>query len=191
MPRRESLAPIELKQSQAVPRRQSLVPKAVKKTPVVRQSGNSADSPVRAPVRAVASSAAITTPTRPAADVEPPAEIRCIVDKTAQFVAQNGLEFEQKILSNEKRNPKFNFLKSKDAYHSYYQRRILEFIDQGPSPQVEIDQVVDTHVVGKCCEERLLLVRDIRRSSPFNFQEDLAAARGEYVTRIARSILCA
>ncbi|BBN13863.1 hypothetical protein MPTK1_6g06990 [Marchantia polymorpha subsp. ruderalis] len=149
MPRRESLAPIELKQSQAVPRRQSLVPKAVKKTPVVRQSGNSADSPVRAPVRAVASSAAITTPTRPAADVEPPAEIRCIVDKTAQFVAQNGLEFEQKILSNEKRNPKFNFLKSKDAYHSYYQRRILEFIDQGPSPQVEIDQVVDTHVVGE------------------------------------------
>jgi splicing factor 3A subunit 1 len=66
--------------------------------------------------------------------LEPPPTIRCIVDKTAEFVAQNGVEFEMQILSNEKKNPTFNFLKAKDAYHPYYQQRILEFLYQGQSP---------------------------------------------------------
>ncbi|KAL2621749.1 hypothetical protein R1flu_001954 [Riccia fluitans] len=167
MPLRESLAPIELKQTQSPPRRQNLVPKPAKKTtPVlVRPSHNSAESPirtraragacaatistptrrsgeaVRTPARAGAGGAAASTPTRSGEAIEPPAEIRCIVDKTAEFVAQNGLEFEQKILSNEKRNPKFNFLKSRDMYHLYYQRRILDFIEQAPSSEVSGDQV--------------------------------------------------
>ncbi|KAL3692289.1 hypothetical protein R1sor_005940 [Riccia sorocarpa] len=181
MPRRESLAPLELKQAQGTPRRQCQVPKPAKKTPpvLVSQSLNSSESPLETPVRAGASGATLSTPTRrgevprtparagaggatvstptrsgevsrscarvgPASltptrngeATEPPAEIRCIVDKTAEFVAQNGVEFEQQILSNEKRNPKYNFLKSKDIYHLYYQRRILDFIDQAPPSEV-------------------------------------------------------
>ena len=33
-----------------------------------------------------------------------------IVDKTATFVARNGVEFETRIRRNEQNNPKFNFL---------------------------------------------------------------------------------
>ncbi|CAM6109825.1 unnamed protein product [Calypogeia fissa] len=84
--------------------------------------------------RSTADRSSVVTPTKNGGILHPPPDVRCIVDKTAEFVAQNGVEFEMKILSNEKRNPRFNFLKSKDTYHPYYQQRILEFLDQGQSP---------------------------------------------------------
>ena len=37
----------------------------------------------------------------------PPPDIRAIVDKTAAFVATNGVEFEERIIKNEKNNNKF------------------------------------------------------------------------------------
>jgi len=49
-----------------------------------------------------------------------------IVDKTADFVARNGIKFEERIRENEKNNPKFSFLQPTDPYHAYYQHRIKE-----------------------------------------------------------------
>lgn len=49
-----------------------------------------------------------------------------IVDKTANFVARNGPEFESRIRQNEIGNPKFNFLSHGDPYHSYYQHRVKD-----------------------------------------------------------------
>lgn len=43
--------------------------------------------------------------------IVPPPDIRAICDKTAQFVAKNGREFERRILANEAQNAKFNFLR--------------------------------------------------------------------------------
>ena len=56
--------------------------------------------------------------------IVPPPEIRSIVEKTAQFVARNGENFEHKIRQNESQNPKFNFLKDEDPYHGYYRHKV-------------------------------------------------------------------
>ena len=53
--------------------------------------------------------------------------LKDIVDKTASFVARNGIEFENRIRQNEINNPKFNFLNPADPYHAYYQHKVKEF----------------------------------------------------------------
>ena len=64
----------------------------------------------------------------------PPPDLRAIVDKTAQFIAKNGEEFEQRIIAQQKDNTKFKFLSRKDPYHAYYKAKIAEC--QGGSPAV-------------------------------------------------------
>lgn len=71
--------------------------------------------------------ASVATHTRTIGIIHPPPDIRNIVDKTAQFVAKNGLEFEKRIIANNANNAKFNFLSSSDPYHAYYQHRLTEF----------------------------------------------------------------
>ncbi|KAJ1512771.1 hypothetical protein HMI54_007772 [Coelomomyces lativittatus] len=61
----------------------------------------------------------------------PPPEIRNVVDKTANFVARNGIQFEEKIRENEKNNSKFYFLNPKDPYHAYYQWKLVEYKEGG------------------------------------------------------------
>ncbi|CAM6101094.1 unnamed protein product [Calypogeia fissa] len=78
--------------------------------------------------------ASVATHTRTIGMIHPPPDVRSIVDKTAQFVARNGPEFEKRILANEKGNVKFNFLKSEDPYHAYYQHRVSEFRTQLQAP---------------------------------------------------------
>ncbi|CAG8575996.1 8929_t:CDS:10, partial [Racocetra fulgida] len=58
--------------------------------------------------------------------IYPPPDIRNIVDKTAIFVARNGVQFEERIRENEKHNAKFSFLNPNDPYHAYYQYKIAE-----------------------------------------------------------------
>ena len=58
----------------------------------------------------------------------PPPEIRAIVNKTAQFVARNGKEFEERILnSGEGKTAKFDFMKGTSPYHAYYEERISKY----------------------------------------------------------------
>eukprot|EP00249_Psilotum_nudum_P018493 c26835_g1_i1 orf=261-2729(-) len=76
----------------------------------------------------------VATHTKTIGMIHPPPDIRSIVDKTAQFVARNGPEFEKRILANEKNNVKFNFLNPIDPYHAYYQHRVLEFRTQLQAP---------------------------------------------------------
>ncbi|GLJ43478.1 hypothetical protein SUGI_0904000 [Cryptomeria japonica] len=79
-------------------------------------------------------SASVATHTKTIGIIHPPPDIRNIVDKTAQFVARNGPEFEKRILANEKNNAKFNFLNPSDPYHAYYQHRVSEFRLQVQNP---------------------------------------------------------
>lgn len=53
-----------------------------------------------------------------------------IVDKTAQFVALNGREFEKKVMANESSNLKFQFLFENNPYHAYYTYKVAEFIHE-------------------------------------------------------------
>lgn len=57
------------------------------------------------------------------------------MDKTASFVARNGLEFEARIRKNEQNNPKFNFLNTGDPYHAYYQYKVKD-IREGKQAEV-------------------------------------------------------
>lgn len=65
--------------------------------------------------------------------IYPPPDIRSIVDKTATFVARNGVQFEAKIRGDERANTKFAFLNPQDAYHAYYRAKI-QFVQSGDGP---------------------------------------------------------
>jgi splicing factor 3A subunit 1 len=49
-----------------------------------------------------------------------------ILEKTAGFVARNGIVFEDRIREKEKNNPKFSFLNPADPYNPYYLWRLSE-----------------------------------------------------------------
>lgn len=49
-----------------------------------------------------------------------------ILEKTAGFVARNGIVFEDRIREKEKSNPKFSFLNPADPYNPYYLWRLSE-----------------------------------------------------------------
>ncbi|CAI5723710.1 unnamed protein product [Peronospora effusa] len=61
--------------------------------------------------------------------IYPPPDIRAVVDKTAQFVANNGRAFESRIVG-ERMSTKFSFLRDSDPYHAYYEHKVNEFIVQ-------------------------------------------------------------
>jgi splicing factor 3A subunit 1 len=56
--------------------------------------------------------------------IVPPPEIRAVVDKTAEYVAQVGPSFEAKVYAKEKNNPKFQFLMPQSHYHAYYRQQV-------------------------------------------------------------------
>ncbi|KAL1822365.1 hypothetical protein ACET3Z_009143 [Daucus carota] len=76
--------------------------------------------------QASSASVSVATHTKTIGLIHPPPDIRTIVEKTASFVAKDGKEFEHWIMNNYPNNPKFNFLKSSDPYHAYYQHRLSE-----------------------------------------------------------------
>ncbi|KAK7380817.1 hypothetical protein VNO78_33336 [Psophocarpus tetragonolobus] len=79
--------------------------------------------------------------------IHPPPDIRTIVDKTAQFVAKNGPEFEQRIIANNARNVKFSLLNSSDRYHAYYQHHLSELhVQNQSSAQLPSSQPSDSAV---------------------------------------------
>lgn len=96
--------------------------------------------------------ASVATHTRTIGIIYPPPDIRNIVDKTSQFVAKNGPEFEKRIIANNEGNPKFNFLRSSDPYHAYYQHRLAEARAQnqssGQQPVQPADAVPESASLG-------------------------------------------
>ncbi|KAL3993662.1 Pre-mRNA splicing factor PRP21 like family protein [Acanthocheilonema viteae] len=82
--------------------------------------------------------------------IYPPPDIRTIVDKTAAFVARNGIDFENKIREKEAANSRFSFLSATDPYNAYYQHKVVEFREgktTEPSvPRPQIPEAVKEHV---------------------------------------------
>lgn len=75
--------------------------------------------------------------------IYPPPEVRNIVDRTANFVARNGPEFEDRIRANEADNAKFNFLNPNDPYHAYYAHKLKEFRESDlsePAPALLLEK---------------------------------------------------
>ncbi|PFH38304.1 surp module domain-containing protein [Besnoitia besnoiti] len=73
----------------------------------------------------------------PSSIVFPPPDLRGIIEKTAQFVAKNGVEFEQRV-RREQNNQRFSFLFPNNPYNAYYQLKVREFQtgEEAPRPQV-------------------------------------------------------
>eukprot|EP00411_Alexandrium_monilatum_P062476 CAMPEP_0175525502 /NCGR_PEP_ID=MMETSP0096-20121207/19136_1 /TAXON_ID=311494 /ORGANISM="Alexandrium monilatum, Strain CCMP3105" /LENGTH=704 /DNA_ID=CAMNT_0016828109 /DNA_START=22 /DNA_END=2136 /DNA_ORIENTATION=- len=75
----------------------------------------------------------------------PPPDIRGVIDKTAQFVAKCGPEFEQRVL-REQNHAKFSFLLPSNPYRPYYEHKVKEFktgvVEESKPevPQAIIDQ---------------------------------------------------
>jgi splicing factor 3A subunit 1 len=65
-----------------------------------------------------------------------------IVDKTAVFVARNGVQFEERIRENEKHNAKFSFLNPNDPYHAYYQYKIAETKEGKAPKKIEAKEII-------------------------------------------------
>lgn len=63
-----------------------------------------------------------------------------ILEKTAGFVARNGIVFEDRIREKERNNPKFSFLSSDDPYNPYYLWRLSE-VKEGRGNVVSANRV--------------------------------------------------
>ena len=115
--------PWRSRQSASTPRALSLrrvPPRQLRRAPSSAWRSRSSPAPARRrPTPSLASSDG---------PLQPPPDIKNIVDKTAQFVARNGPEFEQRILSDneKKQNPKFAFLQASDPFHAYYVAKVQE-----------------------------------------------------------------
>ncbi|KAK9677167.1 hypothetical protein RND81_11G125200 [Saponaria officinalis] len=86
----------------------------------------------------------VATHTRTIGIIHPPPDIRNIIDKTSQFVAKNGPDFERRIVQSNAGNVKFNFLLASDPYHAYYQHKLTEFRAQNQNSTQPPSQPADS-----------------------------------------------
>nr|XP_047137459.1 splicing factor 3A subunit 1-like [Hydra vulgaris] len=111
--------------------------------------------------------------------IYPPPEVRNIVDRTANFVARNGPEFEDRIRSNEATNPKFNFLNPNDPYYAYYLHKLKEYRE---GDLTELPSVAQTKEVKAAQKEHKVNVMEWSAQSPdLNIIENLRADVKEVV----------
>jgi len=98
----------------------------------------------------------------------PPPDIRGVIDKTAQFVAKCGPEFEQRVL-REQNHAKFSFLLQSNPYRPYYEHKVKEFKtgvveETKPEvPQAIIDQKAKDEEKKKKKDQMKMLTLDARR----------------------------
>eukprot|EP00922_Rhytidocystis_sp_ex-Travisia-forbesii_P021715 GHVS01031794.1.p1 GENE.GHVS01031794.1~~GHVS01031794.1.p1 ORF type:complete len:579 (-),score=154.26 GHVS01031794.1:468-2204(-) len=64
----------------------------------------------------------------PVGVIFPPVDQRSIIDKTAQFGAKNGPEFETRIMAEQQHGNRFSFLFPNNPYRAYYEMKVHEFI---------------------------------------------------------------
>ncbi|XP_065683592.1 splicing factor 3A subunit 1 isoform X1 [Hydra vulgaris] len=101
--------------------------------------------------------------------IYPPPEVRNIVDRTANFVARNGPEFEDRIRSNEATNPKFNFLNPNDPYYAYYLHKLKEYRE---GDLTELPSVAQTKEVKAAQKQKVTQVFEtiIPKDPPPNYE---------------------
>jgi len=57
----------------------------------------------------------------------PPEDVRKLADKAAEYVAKNGLPFEELLNKESEGNTKFCFLQHTNPYRPYYDQKVIEF----------------------------------------------------------------
>ncbi len=61
--------------------------------------------------------------------VPPPPDLQPVVDKTAEYVAKNGDQFEATVILKHISDPRFGFLNPWNQYNHYYKTRVSEYRD--------------------------------------------------------------
>ncbi|CDY62788.1 BnaCnng40980D [Brassica napus] len=62
-----------------------------------------------------------------AAIIEPPPDVRRMLQKTARLVSERGLKMESRVMDSNKNDERFNFLKSSDPYHAFYKHKLTQY----------------------------------------------------------------
>lgn len=62
--------------------------------------------------------------------VEPSADIKPIIEKTAAFVAKRGDAMEERILSQDKSSSKLSFLRPQDPLNPYYRQLVIKLREE-------------------------------------------------------------
>lgn len=108
--------------------------------------------------------------------IYPPPELRSIVDKTAQYVARNGIEFESKIRGDNAGSNRLAFLNDEDPYHAYYQAK-LEAFKSGTGPLANFFQAANdagTDMAIDQSTERIIPAEERpEEPEPFKFSADM------------------
>lgn len=71
--------------------------------------------------------------------IYPPPDLRAVVDKTAQFVAKNGVQFERRVMATERGKLKFAFLQPDNPYRPYYDHMVKQFESGAETKHLEAD----------------------------------------------------
>eukprot|EP00835_Amoeboradix_gromovi_P004214 NODE_315_length_11202_cov_0.258849.p2 type:complete len:503 gc:universal NODE_315_length_11202_cov_0.258849:7437-8945(+) len=77
----------------------------------------------------------------------PPPQLQAVIDKTASFIAKNGMAFQERIMEAEQ-STKFSFLLNDDPYYKYFEYT-LNLIKQGQLPEslIQKEQELDDLVI--------------------------------------------
>jgi len=78
----------------------------------------------------------VETFSAPVGVIEPPPDLKAVVDRTADFVRRVGSQFEAEIKQRNSRSTKFGFLDPSNPYHAYYRQRV-QYGDEAPSSKAE------------------------------------------------------
>ncbi|KAH7825445.1 Splicing factor 3A subunit 1 [Monocercomonoides exilis] len=109
----------------------------------------------------------------------PPTEVQTLIEKTAQFIAEKGASFEQKLLDDQKDNHRFEFLKPESQYHQFYAHTLHQKIVEGAYKKAGLESEIvkkdkqkekkTSHTV-----ERAAQIRKIPKEAPppFRFAVD-------------------
>ncbi|KAJ3106821.1 hypothetical protein HDU97_005533 [Phlyctochytrium planicorne] len=108
----------------------------------------------------------------------PPPEIKAVAEKTAAYVAKNGVNFEERIREDKKHDQKFCFLNPNDPYRPYYDLKVKEAKEgTGQQKKEEGDKVVflfDTQAERKDCSDHLMQALSQEKASAPQSNQKLA-----------------
>ena len=129
-----------------------------------------------------------STSAAPVGLIQPPPDVRVVVDRTADFVRRLGAEGEAQLIAKQRGQKKFSFLLPSSPYHAYYRQRVQHganadaINDAAPStvpapPAVDAEterrQRAEAEQKAKQEAERLRLEEEARR--PKTLQQRLQA----------------
>ena len=91
----------------------------------------------------------------------PPTEIRSVIDKTAEFVAKMGDEFEKKVIAQQGKEKKFSFLLTGSPYRKYYDNRVREILEGKQASAQVIPKALMDYKLQMQSKQDKLMIRDV------------------------------